>query len=92
MKITRFVIPACCGRKQIVFTMDRPVQQALVDHLTSNGFTENKHFSKVGMLYVDNSDLIVSGPMGTDRVNVTCLKDDCEKILNDFEALLLKMG
>ena len=92
MKVTRFVIPACCKGKQIVFTIDRPVLRDLIDHLVSNGFTEDKHFSKVGMLYVDNPDLIVSGPMGHDRVNVKCKKDDCEQILNDFEALLLKMG
>ena len=92
MKVERFVIPACCGRKQIVFKIDRPVQQDLIDLLTSNGFTEATKFTKVGMLYATNSDLIVSGPIGADRVNVKCNKDNCDKILNDFEALLLKMG
>jgi len=92
VKVERFVVPACCGRKQIVFKIDRPVQQDLIDLLKSNGFTEAEQYTKVGMLYADNPDLIVSGPMGADRVNVKCKQDNCDKILNDFEALLLKMG
>jgi hypothetical protein len=92
MKIERFVIPACCGRKQIVFKIDRPVQQDLINILKSNGFTEAEQYTKVGLLYMHNSDIIVSAPIGADRINVKCNKDDCEKILNDFEALLLKMG
>ena len=92
MKVERAIIPVCCGNYQIIFKIDRPVQQDVVTHLKSNGFTESENFTKVGMLYMHNSDLIVSGPMGADRVNVRCKKKDCVQILNDFEALLLKMG
>lgn len=92
MKVERLVIQACCGRKQIVFKIDRPIDLALLEVLKSNGFTEAPHFTKAGMLYADNSDLIISGPIGMDRLNVKCKKEDCEQILNDFEALLVKTG
>lgn len=92
MKVERIVVMACCGRKNFVFKIDRPVGQAILDVLTSNGFTEATHFTKAGMLYADNPDLIVSGPMGMDRVNVKCKKDDCDQILNEFEALLVRTG
>jgi len=92
MKIERLVIPACCGNKQLVFKLNRPIQQDIITYLKSNGFIESENFTKVGMLYMDNSDIIVSGPMGADRVNVRCKKANCEKILNDFEDLLIKMG
>ena len=92
MKVERIITPACCGNKQIVFKFDRPVLQDIVTFLRSNSFIESENFTKVGMLYMHNSDLIVSAPMGADRVMVRLLKKDSERILNDFEALLLKMG
>ena len=92
MKVERILVAGCCNRKQIIFKIDRPVTQALINVLTSNGFTESQQYTKVGMLYATNLDLIVSGPIGADRVNVKCKRDDCETILNDFEALLVKTG
>ncbi len=91
MKVERLLVPACCGTKQIVFKIDRPVRQDLINHLKSNGFTEAEQYTKVGMLYATDMSLIVTGPIGADRVNVKCKKGDCDKILNDFEDLLLKM-
>ena len=92
MKVERIILPACCGNKQIIFKFDRPIQQDIINYLKSNEFIESENFTKVGMLYMHNSDIIVSAPMGADRVNVRCKKSACEQILNDFEALLLKMG
>lgn len=92
MKVEKIVVQACCGKKQIVFKLDRPVTQALLDVLKSNGFTDLPHFTQAGMLYADNPDLIVSGPFGADRINVKCKKTDCDQILNNFEALLLRTG
>lgn len=92
MKVERFVVQGCCNKKQIIVKIDRPVDQALLDVLKSNGFTEQTQFTKAGMLYADNPDLIVTGPMGNNRLNVKCKKLDCEQALNDFEALLVRMG
>lgn len=92
MQVEKLVVQACCGRKQISFKLDRPVDQALLQVLKSNGFTEQPNFAIAGILYVDNSDLIVSGPFGADRLNAKCKKADCDQILNDFEALLIRTG
>ncbi len=92
MKVERFLIQACCNKKQIVFRIDRPVDKALLEVLKSNGFKEAEHFTKAGMLYADSPELIVTGPFGNDRLNVKCKKPDCDQILNDFEALLVRTG
>lgn len=92
MKVEKFLIQACCNKKQIVFKLDRPLDKSLLDVLKSNGFTEAEHFTKAGMLYADNPDLIVSGPFGGDRINVKCKKPDCDQYLNSFEALLVRTG
>jgi len=92
MKVERFLIQACCNKKQIVFKLDKTVDQSLLEVLKSNGFTEAAHFTKAGMLYADNLDLIVTGPFGGDKLNAKCKKADCDQILNDFEALLVRTG
>lgn len=92
MKVERFLIQACCNKTQIVFKLDKPVDQGLLDILKSNGFTEAPHFTKAGMLYADSSELIVTGPFGGDKLNAKCKKQDCAQSLNDLEALLIRMG
>ena len=95
MKVERIELVPCssCGNKYIAFKFDRPVTTALLDVLKSNGFTEAAHFTKAGMLYADNPALrIVSGPIGSDRINVKCKTRDCDQNLNDLEVLLLRTG
>ncbi len=94
MKVERIVIKGCCNRKQVVFKIDRPITEPVLAHLKSNGFTEAPNFAKAGLLYADNTDLYVSGPFGSDRLTAKCKQEgaDCDRFLNDFEALLLKMG
>ncbi len=90
MKIERFLIQGCCGRKQIVFKVDRPISLELLEVLKSNGYTEAPKFAQAGMIYADNKDLIVSGPVGSDKLNVKCKKGDCDLALNELEALLTR--
>lgn len=92
MKVERFVIQACCGKTQIVFKLDRPLDTAILQFLASNGFKVAEHFTKAGMLYADNMDLIVSGPIGGNKINAKCKKNNCDPIFNEFEALLSNMG
>jgi hypothetical protein len=91
MKVERFLIQACCNKQQTVLKLDRSLDQSLLEFLKSNGFTEAAHFTKAGMLYADNMDLIVTGPFGADKINVKCKKADCSQSLNDFEALLVRI-
>jgi hypothetical protein len=80
---------SCGGSKPIVFKIDRPITSALLETFRSLSFNELAHFTKAGMLYFDNPNLTVTGPLGSDRLNVKCkAKVDCDKILNDFENLL----
>lgn len=93
MKVERTHIQGCCNKVMIVFRVDRPIDASLLEVLKSNGFTEAPNFAKAGMIYADNKDLIVSGPIGSDKLNVKCKKSgDCDQYLNDLEALLNRTG
>ncbi len=92
MKVERFTIQACCGNKSIIFKLGVPLTLGFLKFLIANGFHEAEHFTKAGILYADNPDLIVTGPIGSDRLQVKCRKADCDQKLNDFEEFLLKQG
>lgn len=91
MKVERFSIQSCCGRTAMIFKTDQPLTKELLESLVSFGFKEAEHLTKAGILYADNSDFIVSGPIGSNRLQVKCKIANCEQKLNDFEALLLQL-
>lgn len=92
MKAERYDIKACCGKTSIIFKIDQPLSKIHLAQLVSLGFTEFPHFTTAGILYADNSDLIVTGPFGSDRLQVKCKKSDCSQKVNDFEGLLAQLG
>lgn len=91
MKLVKFTINICCGKTSTIYQTDQPITKKILDFLIESGFREFPHFTATGILYADNSDLIVTGPLGTDRLQVKCKKANCDQKLNDFEALLLKL-
>jgi hypothetical protein len=92
MKSQRFTITACCGKTSLIFKIDQPLTKVHLAALVNLGFREAAHFTKAGVLYVDNLDLIVTGPFGSDRLQVKCKVADCHQKLNDFEVLLTQLG
>lgn len=92
MQVERFTVQACCGKTSLIFKTDRPIMASDIAKLVSQGFTEATHFTKAGILYVDNSDLIITGPIGSDRLQVKCKIADCDQKVNDFEVLLQQLG
>jgi hypothetical protein len=88
MKTEKIVIAACCSRTQTIIKIDRPITQAIID-LLKTSFKENVAFTKVGMLYMESSDLIITAPMGADRLTVKCKKNNCDQMINDFQNLLI---
>lgn len=92
MHIERFTVQACCGKTSLIFKTDRPIFASDIQALVKLGFTEAINFTKAGILYVDNSDLIITGPIGSDRLQVKCKIADCDQKLNDFEVLLQQLG
>jgi hypothetical protein len=92
MKVERFTVTACCGRTSIIYKTDQPLVKTHVDNLVRLGFVEHAHFTKAGIIYADNMDFIVTGPFGSDRLQVKCKTAGCEKKLNDLEVILQQLG
>lgn len=92
MKVERFTVQACCGGTSIIFKTDEPLTIKHLNIFKSAGYQEAEHFTKAGILYADNMDFIVTGPFGSNRLQVKCKKANCDQKLNDFEEFLLKQG
>lgn len=88
MNIEKFTVQACCGKKSTIYKIDRPIDTNLIAAFVALGFVESEHFTKAGILYVDNMDFIVTGPIGSNRLQVKCRRSDCDQKLNDFQVQL----
>ena len=92
MKIDKFTVQACCGKKSTIYKIDRPIDSNLLASIVALGFSELAHFTVAGILYADNSDFIVTGPIGSNRLQVKCKHSDCDQKLNKLEGLLQQIG
>ena len=92
MKVERFVVQACCGKTAVIFKVDQPLTKDHIAKLVTLGFRDQEHLTKAGILYVDNPDFILTGPIGSDRLTVKCRHADCTQKLNDLEVLLQQVG
>ena len=91
MKVERFSTQTCtsCGQIALVFKLSSILSKDFLPLFVANGFSEVKHFTKSGILYIESLKLMVQGPFGSDKVTVKCKTNvDCEKYINDFETLL----
>lgn len=88
MNVTRFKIQACCGKTAIIFKTDQPLTKVHLAKLVSLGFIEATHLTKGGIIYAENSDFILSGPIGSDRLQCLSKKSGSDEKFNDIEELL----
>lgn len=94
MKAEKFTVQACCGKTSIIYKIDQPLTKNHLESLVKSGFVEAQHFTKAGILYADNLDFIVTGPFGSDRLQVKCKQKSafCNEKLINFEELLAQIG
>jgi len=92
MKVERIIVRACCGKTALIFKTDQPVTKVHIESLKKMGFNESTHFTTAGILYVDNSDFIITGPLGSDRLTVKCKHAECTEKLNNLEVLFQQLG
>lgn len=88
MKIDKLEIKSCCGNKSLILKIDKPITHNFLNLLIANGFKEQQHFTKAGILYADNQEMIIISPLGSNRIQIKCKKNNCEEKISDLEKLL----
>jgi len=85
--IHKFNTKTCCNKTLITWKVDFKITIDLIKHLKST-FKEHEHFTKSGMLYMDNSNLIISSQLGSNSIQIRCKIKNCEGSMNDLESTL----
>lgn len=85
--IKKFNTKTCCGNYLITWKLNYKVSNELINYLSSF-FKEHNHFTKSGMLYMDSKELIISGQIGSDSLQIRCKTKNCEGYMNDLESKL----
>jgi hypothetical protein len=88
MKLEKFSIQACCGKTSTIYKTDRPLVKDFLNVFKNLGFVEAEHFTKAGILYVESKQFIITGPFGSDRLQIKCKTADCDGKLKEIEALI----
>lgn len=88
MEIKRFTTPSCCGKTALIFKLGQMIDKSLCDALIPLNFTIRDDFYKAGILYMTSDDLIITGPFGSNKLQVKCKKSDCSRHIDSFETLL----
>lgn len=95
MKIERIIAPkncSKCGGMNLLLKISVAISKDFLSLFQNNGFKELTHFTQAGILYVENENLTIHGPFGSDKLQVKCKNKDCQEILNKLEALLQQLG
>jgi hypothetical protein len=95
VKIERFATKACCGKQSLLLKIGKPLSTTFLPLFLKEGFVETPHFIKAGILYIQNDVIIVSGPFGQDKLQLSCKpinKALCKDAIEAFEKLLQTMG
>jgi hypothetical protein len=88
MLIEKFAVKGCCGKTSFLFKIDYTISDSLLNILKNSGYMESPVLTKSGILYVDNSEVILTGAFGSNTLQVKCKKINCEEIVSKLEIFL----
>jgi len=76
---------SCCGKEVITLFLDTTLLKEHIASFVALNFTEKKHFTEAGIFYVDNEQLIITGPFGSNRLEVKCRTSLCREKIIELE-------
>jgi hypothetical protein len=80
-----------CGKPQTIYEVNFPININTLQFFIKNNFIEKKSYTKIGIMYVDNKELVLIGTIGSNKIEVKCKTSNCKELLNSFEDLLSKI-
>lgn len=92
MNVNRIPVKSCCGKTSIVFEIDQPITKELIG-LLGNSYKELQHFTRSGLMHLENSDIIMTGTIGQNRITIQSRKKgDVSVAINNLEDTLKAYG
>ena len=82
--------PGCsqCAKPQTTLQADFSFEIKHLQELLKNGFLENVSYTKLGIIYVEDDNLIGIGPIGGNRLQIKCKNENCNSSIDKIEEIL----
>lgn len=77
-----------CTKPQIIFEVSFPFEKKHLEFLINNNYIEGKSYTSMGILYIEDDNLVAIGPFGSNRLQIKCKNDNCDAGLSILENVL----
>lgn len=91
MLIEKKEIKACCGRTQPLWNLSQPISLLLGENIQNSGFFSVPSYAKIGMIYLEDKNIIVSGVLGMTELTIRCKSKKCQDSLVILEKVILNV-
>lgn len=81
MKVEKLLFKSCCGGISTVLKINKSISLKLLEYFKINNFKENPSFTKSGILYIENEDVILTGAIGSNQIQIKCRNKNCETVI-----------
>lgn len=79
---------SCCGKSQIKLEFDFALDKEHLKYFLNSNFIESKAYTSVGILYLEDDNLVIMGPFGSNRLQVKCKNANCDASVSIVETIL----
>jgi len=77
-----------CAKEQVLLEINKPFDKAHLQFFIGTGFSENKTYGNLGLLYIETINLVAIGPFGSNRLNIKCKTANCQNDIIKLEDIL----
>lgn len=90
IEVKRTLIKSSCNctKPQVLFETSIPIEKKHLDYFINNNYIEGKSYTGIGILYIEDSNLVAIGPFGSNRLQIKCKNDNCDLSLSILENVL----
>lgn len=77
-----------CGKSQLILEFNFPLEKEYLQKFVDNNFIESKSYTNLGILYLEDTNLVAIGPFGSNRLQIRCKNANCDNSLVILENIL----
>lgn len=77
-----------CSRQQFILQIGFPFEKDHLQLFTADGFIQSGSYTKLGIVYLEDLNLITTGSFGSNRLQIKCKNDKCNDSLEKLETII----
>lgn len=77
-----------CAKPQVLLEVNLPLEKKYLEYFISNNYKEKKTYTDIGILYIEDANLVAIGTFGSNKLQIKCKNADCDASLVILENVL----